>query len=630
VTTIATLYQVKEQTLTTVADPTTVTLSQGMSWDGQLYAAVTWDGQTVVLDVTQILTRAPNLNGSQTLDAYLAATLTDQFVSVYKTQKLPAADTFGQFQNRLVLIDPMGHPCYTVAVGDMAGNIADPTRITSYDDLIITGPDTLTFNNSFVLINGVMHTSVANGNTLYVKDGYRNIRTKGVANIALGDTTKIGGHSVIPLEQSMMEASPADPWLGVSLNLGQVDISNSTLLLVIDGYLHLLDGSYMPLSSNRVRVAIPQLDLIKNFIHNPNVTFNPPPRTGAESVNPYVADPVIPSATPAPFFKPGDPDYAHEIGQFLLNDYPSLTQNIDTLGIMAPMILMDVGSPTTLLSQKIALFLSNVYNTIDAAMNSVVFVEPGPPPGHTTVLQTFLTDIYPTLSDPSTMSPAVLMYLPPMSDDPAYVLQDLIQNIYPYVDVERTSRDVALISIGFADQPDAGLTNAMNQFFDQYFPDLDVPAADNSNPNVAFSDLETLKSYRISLQGKKGLDMGIATSRSFLYDRLFSPASFFIVIPNTNLYIQRYRLHATETGHRFSWMGPDTPRGLLKYDERFFLPYTVLTAQDFESTLHIGLPSDTVDLIQTAINPVLWPAPHYDLMDKRKARSAELLELYTA
>lgn len=631
--TILALTQLHHRSLSTIPNPTTLTIAQGMNWQSQIYATVLWNTQPVVLDVTKILCRAASLTPSQTLEAYLTSVLSDQFVASYQTSAVPQPTDLGRYLHRLVTYDPLGHPGFSIMAGDDYGHVADPQRMEASKDLLITGPDNHDFTNSFVLVNGVAHPVTATGSMLCVKDGARNLRLKGATNILIADTTGLGGHSVVPLTRDMLEASTTDPWFGVTLNLPSVNLTSSTVLLVIDGILHVLDDTYRPLNAQRLWLNVPRLDLVKAFIHNPNITFNPLPRNHLASVMQAcdAGDPVVPAQTEAPDYLPGTPNYAGEIGQFLLETYPSLAQQVYNAGYASPMVLADVGSRTALLAQVVTAFLTGTYPNLVGDAGGLVVVEEGPPPGDATVLQAFLTEIYPTLwcADRDAAHQTVLMYLSPAIDDPAYVINDVLVNTYPYLSVERGSRDVALISVGTVDDPGTALQASMTQFFNEYYPDMNTPAQANPNLNVAVTELESDTSFQISLRGQKGLEMELVQNRSFLYQRLFSTSSFLIVIPNQTVYLRRYPLHSTETAYRFSWIGPDTPRGLLRYDQRAYLPYTILASEDFRFLVHIGLPSDHQDLIETSIDFSLWPAPHYDPLDLQSPRDAELIDLYT-
>ncbi len=631
-TILTALYQVNKRTITSIANPTNLTITQILNFTNQLYGSIVWNSQPVVLDITQIICRVSNLTTSQTLDTFLSSAVTDQFIASYQVTNFPVPNYSKLHVNRLITMDPLTISTFNVAAGNMAGMVVDPHRLSSAQDLIITGPDGYNFTNSLISINGVFHPTISNDNQLYVQNGYANIQTKKASNLMLADTTALGGHTILALNEAMLEPNNLDPWLGISLNLGSIDLSTSTVLLVIDGYLHLLDGSYSLLNINRLYLETPKLDLIKNFIHNPNVSFNPAPRNSGYLTDPFLANPIQPANTPAPSFTLGDPGYANDIGLFLVQLYPQILQDTVNLGYASPMVLFDIGTPTTLQAQQIGLFLQQIYPTISSNLiTSVAFVEPGPPAGQASVLQDFIVNQYPLILQQITtdINQAALLYLAPEQDDFAYVIQDVLLNIYSYSNTQRLNRDVVLLSVGLDSTPPTALINTMNQFFGQYYPDMNVPAMANPNTNVAISDLATIKSFRIGLQGQKGLTLSDATSRSFLYDRIFSSSSFLIIIPNNNVYLNYYPLQSTGTATRFDYIGMDTPRGLLRYNHRHYLPYTILASQDFHFTAHIGLPSDTTDIIQTAINPYLWPAPHYDTYDKISPRAAQLIDVFT-
>ncbi len=241
------------------------------------YSTLTMRYTQVVLDLTQIILKEPKLDLTQSVAEYLT-TLTEMKVNGYTTTKLPLKDiSTGKYLARLESYDGFGNSDLTVAYTSITQPAVrnDIYQKHILSDLVIT-PTHRNLANSLVSVNGVFHkTTLADNGELFVKDGFSNIMNVNATKLGIFDTTTLGGHSIIPLTLANIDnTTMQDPSIGVTMTFPDVDFTNKTILLVVGGYLYMFDDTYHVIGTNRLKIDICKMDIVNQYIHNPNTPFH--------------------------------------------------------------------------------------------------------------------------------------------------------------------------------------------------------------------------------------------------------------------------------------------------------------------------------------------------------------------
>jgi len=314
----------------------------------QAYLRVTLaNGKTATLDLAQYILREPPSQQSASLGT-IASSLTDLKIDAYKTTLLPAVDpNTDVITSRVVAYDANAAPDVTVSWTSLANPTSrnDIYQRSNMNDLVLSSK-TRDFTNCLVSVNGVFHKTYLYTKELYVDGGYFNIKNHRQNKIAVFDTSGIGGHTILPIQMANIDASNATPFSGVTLSFPGVDFSNKTILLVLGGYLHALDHTYRLISPNRLMIDISKIDLINQFLHNPNTIL-----TEAELNDAMFSEQLLQPPPTAPTEPPYVIPVTDKIIYYFTNQYPWARANT-----VAPFNIMDytnhppdaVGSPTTI------------------------------------------------------------------------------------------------------------------------------------------------------------------------------------------------------------------------------------------------------------------------------------------
>ena len=241
----------------------------------KVYLRISKNNIIYTIDLARYMLHQRNIDLSSTLTA-IVGTLTDAQILAYTSTDIPTLDPdTGALTSRINAYDAATAPDLTVSWTSIGspGIRNDVYRRASMNDLVLSSKSR-DLSNSLVAVNGVFHKTYLYNKELYVQDGYANIKNTRRDEISVYDTTSVGGHTILPIRIPNIDASNKTPHNGVTLTFCRdVDFTNKTLLLVIGGYLHALDGTYRIIAKNRIVVDICKLDLIDEFIHNPNTIY---------------------------------------------------------------------------------------------------------------------------------------------------------------------------------------------------------------------------------------------------------------------------------------------------------------------------------------------------------------------
>lgn len=231
------------------------------------YLLVTRNNFNYVISLSQILTFLPKINLSQRLIDFISPLLNDEFIERFSADYIPIKNNKGFYNKCLKVFNPLSYKDYQVSFTSINTPeiIDDETQRGFLDDLVVTGDENL--SNSLVSVNGVFHRTSFINNKLYVHDGFRTFRVSQKKDIALIDTSDLGGHQTVPITQSMINQSD---WQKPAILTSPVSFNNKTIFLVIDGYFyHLSTKIYKQISDNKLIIYTNKLRLINQWKHNP-------------------------------------------------------------------------------------------------------------------------------------------------------------------------------------------------------------------------------------------------------------------------------------------------------------------------------------------------------------------------
>lgn len=256
--------------------------------------------QAQVLDVSKLLRKVANIDWTVSYRTFIVDILTNLDYLDFIVDHLPSVDKdTGNYLSRIATSNVLSEElsCQFVDVDDPTTEGVTQKAPYCYD-LVIRSLDGKTdLSNSLIFVNGVLHQTVLSDGSLYVFDGYQNLRLNRAVDIVRLDTTAIGGHTTIPITADMVVGSDLSHGCYVTLPDG-VTLDGVTPLLVIDGYLHALDATYQVSNHTTLKINTNLIDIVGGFINNPNhrytqdifgdtVIFDPLNNQSYTSVNSY-------------------------------------------------------------------------------------------------------------------------------------------------------------------------------------------------------------------------------------------------------------------------------------------------------------------------------------------------------
>lgn len=468
------------------------------------YVLVLYKNEYILLNIPRLIRNSPNLNVDVTLLSFIATHLTEDMLAGYKVEGyIPRIDyETGRFNHRIEAFDGHAESGMTVAYTSVhAPDIRnDEHKRDTLNDLVLSSTKR-SLNNCLVSVNGVFHRTVMFEGELYAREAFHNMKNSNMKHLAVYDTASVGGHKTISLTLDMLRnTDEQDIRQGAYLTLpDDVTLSGKTLMMVIDGYLFAFDGSYQIVGPRTVKVHTNKIDLVNNFLHNPNTRY--------------------------------------------LHNYKKDLDDPEPGGIV------DIQDIITHWIQDIWPF-----EGVDRDVNKAAY--------------------------------HMFQYLPKYSKSPRVreMIRYYFESVFPHTG--RTG-DTALVQL------------------------------DPSGWAGVITDITKLMDYE---------DF---TSEEFVYNRLFSQHSFFIVINNDKIYQRRYVLQPTVEADQFDSRYLDRPRGFLRYNRQKILPYVQYSSKSPQNTLSLGFNHGHNDVYKTILNPTHIPSPVFDVKTSEMKFEAELLEFYS-
>lgn len=186
------------------------------------------------------------------------------------TNALPTSDTIPQIHTRYAKYADAFH----------AGYKAQPIHPTWAPDaevppaektwLYLTRPNTdyaLFKRSCLVSVNGMWHPVDADVNGIYIKEGDRSRQVSGRNNLGIYSFRELGSLEFVSITPSMVYKQKPEQSLRhrAYIDVGQ-DLTNKTVLLVLGGYLHVLDPRvFWRTSASCLAVSIENLPLVERY-----------------------------------------------------------------------------------------------------------------------------------------------------------------------------------------------------------------------------------------------------------------------------------------------------------------------------------------------------------------------------
>ena len=137
-----------------------------------------------------------------------------------------------------------------------------------YSDLFITknGVDPVDlYKHSLITVNGFVHATDANSTGLWVTDGYKTIRKRKKQCIGVISFENLGELKQIPITDSMVNKLNEDIRLydECIIDIGE-DCSQKTIILILGGYLHVLDYDvFTQISDTAIKLKFENTNLLE-------------------------------------------------------------------------------------------------------------------------------------------------------------------------------------------------------------------------------------------------------------------------------------------------------------------------------------------------------------------------------
>lgn len=222
------------------------------------------------LDV--VIPKALRLSAVTNLLTEVAPTATVQeWLTNIGNLTLPFSVTAPEFNPKVVHYTNAWHAGYDIQPIDRGG-VYNPvgSRYDKEDLRIIrsdVSPEVLTKHALFT-VNGLFHMADYNAQGTYILGGNKSLILANDNQVGIYSFLNVGELQYVPITESMIRplADDIDLYKGVYIHFPEsIDTTNKTVLLVIGGYLHVLDNVYFPISDNAFRINPGNLCLLERI-----------------------------------------------------------------------------------------------------------------------------------------------------------------------------------------------------------------------------------------------------------------------------------------------------------------------------------------------------------------------------
>lgn len=271
--TYTTTFFVNQRNLTAVADPDQLISEYPEGSHVYIDGTTTRYGKTT-LDISKYLLLHSNITATTTQE--IVNSLSDLLVDRYRSSDIPTLNSYtGAYTTRMNVFDPNVDPRMTIEYTTM--NVPNLRGVLSTRSIcrdIVIHSTEVDLANCVFTVNGIVHkqTYDAENNDLYLIDGYINCRRKGAMELCCMDFSKLGGISFQAITASdIKKATNVFDYLYLN---SDTDMTGKMPILVVDGYVHLLNDVFTIVGPHTLRLNCSLLDLASMFIQSPMTPFS--------------------------------------------------------------------------------------------------------------------------------------------------------------------------------------------------------------------------------------------------------------------------------------------------------------------------------------------------------------------
>lgn len=208
------------------------------------------------------------------ISATSATHTTQQWLTTLENETLPVELTGPSLEPKYVRYIKAWQNGYQVEPIDMVGS---PDRnISKFDlpDLLVTHPniDPITLRkNAMISVNGFFHFWEYGDDGCYVHEGNRTVRTSNDNQIGIHSFSEVGELTFIPITEDMVSNLKEDTPLrdGAYITLPtEIDFKENTILLVIGGFLQVLDKTYTRVGRYTYKIELSKLMLLERYFES--------------------------------------------------------------------------------------------------------------------------------------------------------------------------------------------------------------------------------------------------------------------------------------------------------------------------------------------------------------------------
>lgn len=244
------------------------------------YVGAMADGAYTILSIEKLIRQLPvSADLTLSINDFIVGHLTDFILDSCKSDSdVPLQSIYtAQFPNRVVAVDPFSENDLDVAYTSLRQpDLRNDQHYKIWlNDLVITS-GSRDLSNSLVAVNGVFHRTIHHNGELFVAGGYANMVNCNQRQLAMLDTTKVGGHTIVPITEDMIVNTVDEPLSkGVHIKMPTgISLSQVSTCVVIHGRLAVFDGTYQVVGPNRLKINTNQIDLIHHILHHPLTMYS--------------------------------------------------------------------------------------------------------------------------------------------------------------------------------------------------------------------------------------------------------------------------------------------------------------------------------------------------------------------
>jgi hypothetical protein len=219
----------------------------------------------VSLELEQL--RAELGGQTQTFGSWLAAN---------GSATLPTSDSLPTIKTRYANFADAVHAGYKVTPTHPTISPSSPLPVGDKTDLVLTRAETdyeMVYRHALVNVNGFYHQTDHSPDGLFVTDGMTSCLNSNRNEIGLLSFINLGSLSFIPIKDEMIYTQRPEQKLRYNCYIDTgVDLTNKTVMLVLGGYLHVLDRrAFFRIGSAAFGIDFGKIPLVDRYYESCNV-----------------------------------------------------------------------------------------------------------------------------------------------------------------------------------------------------------------------------------------------------------------------------------------------------------------------------------------------------------------------